>query len=157
AEPREEANAALEALRAALRLALSEAAELEVLAHREVAEHGASLGHERHAARRELVRRRAARVAPEHADGARGGGNDAHHGLERARLPGAVRAVQRHDFAATNAEGNALHGHVAAGPLGEVVHLERGLALGGFGRGGHGGASLVACASSSPRYAASTF
>src|SRR5439155_1335890 len=66
--------------------------QLDVLGHREVAEHGALLRRVADPARGDGVRRQAADRLPGEGDGAAGGAQVAHHRAQRRRLAGAVAA-----------------------------------------------------------------
>src|SRR5262249_49492419 len=81
-----------------------DAAELEVVQHRERAEQVASLRHECHAEREHLARRGACDVAPVEPDGTRARREQPEERLERGRLAGAVGADEKRDLAVARLE-----------------------------------------------------
>ena len=116
--------------------------EAQVLVDCELGENAPPLGHEGDAEPRHILRPAADERASVQPDVAPRRPHQAHHRLQRRRLPGAVRPDEADDLAAVDGQGQAAHRLHGAVPNLQVLELED--------RRAHSATAL------SPRYAAAT-
>jgi len=136
---REELEDALQHLLAALRVAVAEGAETQVLGHREPAEEAPALRDQRDAEADAVRRFHVVDAAAVEPDLSPAGREQARDGLEQGGLARAVGPHERHRLARLHVERHALQRHHAGG-VGHVgvTHLEQ---RAGCARRGHGSAS----------------
>jgi hypothetical protein len=127
---RKELGHVLDRLLHRLGVAMEERAELEVLAHGEVREDRAALGHERHAAGDHVLGRELRDVVARVLDRAGGEGQEAHDALQRRRLARAVGADHRDDLARLHVERDAAQRLDSAVPDLHAVEAQERRALG---------------------------
>ena len=123
-EDREEGEDALEVRLHGGPVAARVGADRQVLLDGEAREHLAALGREAHAARDELPRPPAVDSGPREADLAGVRAHQARDGVERGRLPRAVRAHERHDLVRAHLERHVVNRADCSVPDGERADLE---------------------------------